>query len=99
MKIKQSDNIVIVGSGVTGLCSGAILAKLGYKVIVLEMHPHLFGGHARTLEVAGVPFCAGPQFLWNFDDGSDSISHQIFKLIELDKSISFLSFNEDCQDC
>ncbi len=50
----QPNKIFILGSGITGLCAGAILAKVGYKVQVLEAHPNCLGGHARSFERNGL---------------------------------------------
>ena len=44
--MKQYD-VIIVGSGLGGLSAGAILAKAGKKVLVLERH-YQFGGFATS---------------------------------------------------
>jgi len=59
---------VVVGSGATGLCSAALLSRLGHEVHVLEAS-ELVGGHARTLEIEGSRWCVGPQYVWNFERG------------------------------
>ena len=43
MANQQQTDIVIIGSGLGGLCCGAMLAKYGYNVIVCESH-NLPGG-------------------------------------------------------
>ena len=71
--------IVIIGSGVTGLCLGGLLARAGHSVVILEAHPSLVGGHARILDVGGVPFSAGPQYLCNF--GQDDVGSRVLRYL------------------
>ena len=52
-------DIVIIGSGLGGLCCGAMLAQYGYKVIVCESH-NLAGGAAHGFEYQGFKFDSGP---------------------------------------
>ena len=74
--------IVIIGSGVTGLCLGGLLARAGHSVVILESHPSLVGGHARILDVGGLAFSAGPQYVWHFDhDGIGDNETQRFNLV------------------
>ncbi|TVQ48918.1 MAG: FAD-dependent oxidoreductase [Gloeocapsa sp. DLM2.Bin57] len=51
--------IVIIGSGVGGLCCGALLAYYGFDVIVCESHS-LPGGAAHGFERQGYTFDSGP---------------------------------------
>jgi all-trans-retinol 13,14-reductase len=60
---------LILGSGVGGLALGALLARAGVRVTVLEAHPELIGGCAQTVHVNGYKFCTGPRYLWNFGPG------------------------------
>jgi len=75
------DMIVVLGSGITGLCAGAILSKLGYRVNVLEAHPEQLGGHARTLEIEGLKFSAGPQFVWNFSFSPYVVGERVLRFL------------------
>jgi all-trans-retinol 13,14-reductase len=52
-----------------GLALGALLARVGVEVTVLEAHPELIGGWAHTLQLDGYRFSAGPRYLWNFGPG------------------------------
>jgi phytoene dehydrogenase-like protein len=56
-------DVIIVGAGYGGLCSGALLARAGKKVLVLERDGTI-GGRAKSLEYSG-------QIL---DDGAHMIS-------------------------
>ncbi len=61
MKKEQYD-IVIVGSGMGGLCSGALLAHAGYQVLVLERLAVL-GGRFSTRPYRGFKLSTGGQFV------------------------------------
>jgi len=86
----RSTDVVIVGSGITGLCTGAIMAKLGYRVTVLEAHPDFIGGHARSIDIHGLRFCAGPQYLWNFASDPDAIGNRVLHFLKLENMTPFL---------
>lgn len=48
----QGKDVVIVGAGVGGMCAGALLAKHGYRVRVIDKL-HTVGGRTRTQDVEG----------------------------------------------
>eukprot|EP00898_Chlorokybus_atmophyticus_P007437 jgi/Chlat1/7695/Chrsp64S00562 len=52
-------DIVVIGSGIGGLCAGALLARYGYKVIVCESHVDP-GGAAHEFKKDGYTFESGP---------------------------------------
>lgn len=52
-------DVVIIGSGIGGLCCGALLAKYGVKVTVVESHSEP-GGAAHTWQRGGYHFESGP---------------------------------------
>ena len=88
-----ADPVILIGSGISGLGVGAILAELGKEVCVLEAHPSLIGGHARSFEIEGFRFCAGPQYVWHFGPGG--IGHRFLSFLGLEQSIPFDSMNPD----
>ena len=47
--IKNSYDIIIIGSGISGLCTAALLSMEGKKVLVLEKHFKL-GGYTHTFK-------------------------------------------------
>lgn len=53
--------IIIIGSGIGGLASAALLAKEGYQVTVLEKNADL-GGRCSQLKVNGFTFDLGPSW-------------------------------------
>ena len=59
MNTNQSVDVVIIGSGIGGLCCAAMLAKYGYRVTVCESHT-IAGGAAHSFERNGYKFDSGP---------------------------------------
>ncbi len=56
-------DVVIVGSGIGGLCAGALLALAGKKVLICEAHDKP-GGVAHSFNRGGYTFESGPS-LWS----------------------------------
>lgn len=54
--------VYIIGSGIGGMSSAAVLAKNGYEVVVLEQNKY-FGGKANRISEDGFEFDAGPSLL------------------------------------
>ncbi|MBE9077539.1 NAD(P)/FAD-dependent oxidoreductase [Romeria aff. gracilis LEGE 07310] len=52
-------DVVVIGSGIGGLCCGALLARYGFAVTVCESHT-LPGGAAHGFERGGFRFDSGP---------------------------------------
>jgi len=61
--------IVVIGSGIGGMASGALFAQTGHKVTVLEQNPSLIGGHGRCLDIDGLRYSMGPQYVWELGEG------------------------------
>jgi phytoene dehydrogenase-like protein len=55
---------VIVGAGIGGLFSAALLARSGFRVCLLERH-YAPGGYGHSFVKAGYTFCAQLHYLWN----------------------------------
>ena len=54
---KQVD-VLVIGSGIGGMCAGAYLAHKGYKTLVVEALPRI-GGHCSTIEYKGIKCTTG----------------------------------------
>lgn len=55
----QTTEVIIIGSGIGGLCCGALLAKYGFQVTVCESHS-IAGGAAHSFAKKGYKFDSGP---------------------------------------
>ncbi|MFN5464553.1 MAG: NAD(P)-binding protein, partial [Cyanobacteriota bacterium] len=56
-------DLIVVGSGLGGLCAGAVAASYGLEVMVLEAHSQP-GGAAHGFRQGGFHFESGPS-LWS----------------------------------
>ena len=56
-------NVIVVGSGFSGLSAASCLAKEGYNVTVLEKN-QTAGGRARKFQEQGFTFDMGPSWYW-----------------------------------
>jgi len=74
-------DVIIIGSGLGGLVSGAILSKEGFKVCILEKN-HQAGGNLQTFERDGHRFETGLHYIGSMDKGQTL--HQFFKYAGLD---------------
>ncbi len=61
--MRDSKNVVVIGSGFSSLSAACYLAKSGMKVTILEKNTQ-FGGRARQLKKNGYTFDIGPTFYW-----------------------------------
>jgi phytoene dehydrogenase-like protein len=52
-------DVIVIGSGIGGLCCASLLAKYGFEVIVCESHS-IAGGAAHSFERQGFKFDSGP---------------------------------------
>lgn len=88
MKSKKN-KIIVVGAGVSGMCSAILLADKGYSVTVIEKNSST-GGRARRIQEQGFTFDMGPSWYWMpevFDNFFKKVGRKredYYSLIQLD---------------
>ena len=65
-KIPDNLDAIVIGSGIGGLTTAALLSKAGMKVLVLEQH-YVAGGCTHTFEDKGYEFETGIHYVGNID--------------------------------
>jgi all-trans-retinol 13,14-reductase len=65
-KVPKDIDIIVIGSGIGGLTTGALLAKAGKKVLVLEQH-YIAGGTTHSFEDKGVEHETGLHYIGNIE--------------------------------
>lgn len=83
----MDSDVLVVGSGFAGLVSGAILAKHGFKVTVLEKHDRP-GGFASHFRRKGFQFEVAVHSIEGHSQ--QNIRSRIFDFLEIDKKVEFL---------
>jgi len=83
--------IVVIGSGIGGMASGALFARAGHQVSVLEMNKELIGGHGRCVTFQGMSYSMGPQYVWEFGEGR--IGDRFLKYLDIKDANPFLPMN------
>jgi len=78
-------DVAIVGGGIAGLVSGAILAKRGKKVIVFEKEK-ILGGRAKTIPYQGYTLNTGGTLLEDPGSGLMKIYEYVGKTLEIGRT-------------
>lgn len=95
----KTSHVAVIGAGISGLASAALLAKAGYQVTVLEALPEV-GGRAGVWEKDGFRFDAGPSWYLmpevfeQFYNLLGTTAAQQLDLVELDPAYRVFFENE-----
>jgi len=71
-KINSRWDAIVVGSGIGGLTTAAILARRGMKVLVTEAHDRP-GGCLHTFQEKGIRFSTGNHYVGVFDEDMTAV--------------------------
>ncbi|MFO0415307.1 MAG: phytoene desaturase family protein, partial [Bacteroidota bacterium] len=88
-------DFVIIGSGMGGLSAAVILAKHGYKVVVLEKN-HQIGGALQVFSRDKCIFDTGVHYLGGLDKNENL--YQFFKYLEIYDDLKLQALDRDCFD-
>mmetsp|Transcript_24746 Transcript_24746/g.66756 ORF Transcript_24746/g.66756 Transcript_24746/m.66756 type:complete len:452 (+) Transcript_24746:317-1672(+) len=84
---------IIVGSGLAGMTTAALLAKAGHKVLVLEQHD-VAGGATHTFTEKGFEFDVGIHYIGERMTSNLSICRRLFEVIS-DGGIEWSKCDDD----
>ena len=87
----KSYDVVIIGSGIGGLCCGSLLALKGKKVLICEAHNRA-GGVAHSFNFKGYKFESGPS-LWSGLEKGSTINPLGQILNILNEDIEIIKYN------
>lgn len=91
----RRQTVVVVGGGLGGLFTGALLAKNGRVVTVLEKN-RAIGGGLHTFRRGGVEYATGMHVFGGFNEGN--IMDRICRYLGIDKSLRLVATDADCMD-
>lgn len=86
---------VIIGGGFGGLCTGALLARMGMQVTVLEKNNSI-GGGLQSFSRKGIYFETGMHILAGLGEGQTV--YRIFNFIGIMNRLNIKQCDEDCMD-
>jgi len=90
---KNKYDVVIIGSGLGGLYSGALLAKKGKRVCVLEKHFQI-GGNLQVFKRKGCSFSAGMHYGGVLDKGQTL--YKVFTYLGIYDKLKLTRLDENC---
>ena len=77
-KIPQNLDAIVIGSGISGLTTAALLSRFGKKVLVLEGH-YIAGGCTHTFKDKGFEFDTGLHYVGKLSNKASNILKTITK--------------------
>lgn len=87
--------VLIIGGGLGGLTTGALLAHEGYKVTVLEKNAML-GGGLQTFRRHGIDYVTGMHIVGGFH--ADGVLYRICKHLGISEQLKLMPVDVDCMD-
>lgn len=87
--------VVIIGGGIGGLTTGALLAKEGYKVTILEKNATV-GGGLQTFHRHGIDYVTGMHIVGGFHP--TGVLYRICKYLGILDQLKLVSVDTDCMD-
>lgn len=93
--MSDKPQVIIIGSGLGGLSTGAILAKNGYPVLVLEQGKQV-GGCLQCFDRRGVRFETGMHFVGSAAPGQTL--HKLMHYLEIDHRVQLNSLDPKAYD-
>ena len=88
-------DVVVVGSGMSGLVAANVLAKRGYRVLLLEQHYH-FGGYLQNFMLHRTPFDSGCHYVGALGDGQ--MFDRYLRYLGVRETLSTHALNPDGYD-
>ncbi|MBR5984402.1 MAG: NAD(P)/FAD-dependent oxidoreductase [Bacteroidales bacterium] len=95
VKSAEQKTVLIIGGGLGGLVTGALLAKEDYKVTVLEKNA-IIGGGLQTIRRKGVDFATGMHFFGGFNKGDNL--YKIFDYLGIADKLNLMPTDENACD-
>ncbi|GMH06772.1 hypothetical protein Nepgr_008612 [Nepenthes gracilis] len=89
---KPEADVVVIGSGIGGLCCAGLLARYGQDVLVLESHDQP-GGAAHAFEIKGFKFDSGPSLFSRLQSRGRQANPLAQVLDALGESIACANYN------
>jgi phytoene dehydrogenase-like protein len=77
---------LVIGAGMAGLTTGALLANEGRRVLMLEAHDTP-GGYAHTFRMGEYRFCAQVHYIFNCGEGEPV--HELLRRLDLHEEVRF----------
>lgn len=93
--MSNDKKVVIIGSGLGGLATGAMLAKNGYSVTVLEQGVQI-GGCLQCFVRNGVKFETGMHFIGSASEGQTL--NRLMRYLEIDKKVKLSPLDRNGYD-